>query len=121
MTSSTDPNGQLVTYTYNANAQLATETLPDGTSASYTYDSFGNMKTADSPSGDWSFAYNSANLPTTITEPYGTAVRYVVDGNIAQIVDQTGFTTNYLYDSVGRLSELTDANDDLIEMYCVFV
>ena len=118
VTSSTDPNGQLITYTYNTNAQLATETLPKGTSTSYTYDSLGNMKTADSPSGDWSFAYNSQNLPTTITEPYGSlTVRYGLDGNITQIVDQTGFTTNYVYDTVGRLSELTDANDDLIESY----
>ena len=76
------------------------------------------MLTADSPSGDWSFAYNSENLPATITEPYGTlTVRYGIDGNITQIVDQTGFTVNYGYDSVGRLSDITDANDNLIESY----
>ncbi len=76
------------------------------------------MLTADGPGGDWSFTYNSQNLPTTISEPNGTlTVQYGIDGNITQIVDQTGFTTNYLYDSVGRLSELTDANGDLIESY----
>ena len=42
---------------------------------------------------------------------------YGIDGNVTQIVDQTGFTTNYLYDAVGRLSELTDASGNLIESY----
>ena len=110
MTSSTDPDGQTITYAYNTNGQLTAENLPDGTSDTYTYDSHGNMLTADGPGGDWSFTYNSQNLPTTIVEPYGTlTVQYGIDGNITQIVDQTGFTVNYDYDAVGRLSELTDA------------
>ena len=101
--SSTDADGQTITYAYNTNAQLTAENLPGGTSDTYTYDSFGNMQTADGPGGNWSFTYNSENLPTTIVEPYGTLkVQYGVDGNITQIVDQTGFTTSALYDSVGR-------------------
>ena len=120
VTSSTDPDGETITYAYNTNGQLTTENLPDGTSDTYTYDSHGNMLTADSPSGDWSFTYNSQNLPTTIIEPYGTlTVQYGVDGNITQIVDQTGFTINYDYDSVGRLCELTDGSGNLIESYSV--
>ena len=118
MTSSTDPDGQTITYAYNTNGQLTAENLPDGTSDTYTYDSHGNMLTADGPGGDWSFTYNSQNLPTTIVEPYGTlTVQYGIDGNITQIVDQTGFTVNYVYDAVGRLSELTDASGNLIESY----
>ena len=118
VTSSTDPDGQTITYAYNQNGQLTAENLPGGTSDSYTYDSHGNMLTADGPGGDWSFTYNSQNLPTTIVEPYGTlTVRYGVDGNITQMVDQTGFTTNYEYDAVGRLSELTDGSGNLIESY----
>jgi YD repeat-containing protein len=118
VTSSTDPDGQTITYTYNNNAQLTAEDLPDGTSDTYTYDSFGNMLTADSPSGNWSFTYNSQNLPTKIVEPNGTlTVQYGIDGNVTQIVDQTGFTVNYLYDAVGRLANLTDANGNLIESY----
>ena len=52
MTSSTDPDGQTITYTYNTNAQLTAENLPDGTSDTYTYDSLGNMLTADGPGGE---------------------------------------------------------------------
>jgi RHS repeat-associated protein len=74
--------------------------------------------TADGPGGDWSYTYNSQNLPTSIVEPYGTlTVQYGIDGNVTQIVDQTGFTTNYEYDAVGRLDGVTDANGDLIESY----
>ena len=69
VTSSTDPDGQTITYAYNTNAQLTAENLPGGTSDTYTYDSHGNMLTADGPGGDWSFTYNSQNLPTTIAEP----------------------------------------------------
>ena len=32
-------------------------------------------------------------------------------------MDQTGFIANYDYDAVGRLSGLTDANNNLIESY----
>ena len=32
-------------------------------------------------------------------------------------MDQTGFTVNYVYDALGRLSELTDANGNLIVQY----
>jgi RHS repeat-associated protein len=117
-TSSTDPDGQTITYAYNTNGQLTTENLPGGTSNTYAYDSHGNILTADGPGGDWSFNYNSQNLPTTIVEPYGTlTVQYGIDGNVTQIVDQTGFTVNYVYDAVGRLSKLTDGSGDLIESY----
>ena len=118
VTSSTDPNGQTLTYAYNANGQLTAENLPGGTSNTYSYDGHGNILTAVGPGGNWSFTYNSQNLPTTIGEPNGTlTVRYGIDGNISQIVDQTGFTVNYGYDSVGRLANLTDANGSLIESY----
>ena len=116
--SSTDSDGETIGYAYNTNGQLTTENLPDGTSNTYSYDPRGNMLTADGPGGDWSFTYNSENLPTAIVESYGTlTVKYGVDGNITQIADQTGFTMNYEYDAVGRLSEVTDGSDDLIESY----
>ena len=76
------------------------------------------MLTADGPGGNWSFTYNSQDLPTTIVEPYGTLnVQYGIDGNITQMVNQPSFTTNYLYDAVGRLAKLTDAGGNLIELY----
>jgi len=118
VTSSTDADGQTITYAYNTNSQLTAENLPGGTSNTYTYDAHGNMLTADGPGGDWSFTYNSQNLPTKIVEPNGTlTVQYGIDGNVTQIVDQTGFTVNYGYNSVGRLSKLTDGSGNLIESY----
>ncbi len=118
VTSSTDQDGQTITYAYNANGQLSNENLPGGTSYTYTYDSRGNMLTADSPGGDWSFTFNSGNLPTSIVEPFGTlTVEYDIDGNVTHIVDQTGFTESYIYDAVGRLSEVTDGSGNLIESY----
>jgi RHS repeat-associated protein len=118
LTSSTDADGHTVTCAYNPSGQLTTENRTGGASDTYTFGSHGNMLTASGPGGDWSFTYNSQNLPTSIIEPNGTLlVQYGIDGNITQIKDQTGFTTNYAYDSVGRLSELTDGNDNLIASY----
>jgi RHS repeat-associated protein len=118
VTQSVDARGQSITYAYNTNGQLTAENLPGGTSNTYTYDGHGNLFTADGPGGNWSFTYNSQDLPTTIVEPYGTlSVQYGIDGNVTKEVDQTGFTTKYIYDTAGRLSELTDGSGNLIESY----
>ena len=42
---------------------------------------------------------------------------YNAAGQRTQMVDQTGFTVNYAYDAVGRLSELTDGSGNLIVTY----
>src|SRR5208337_2385029 len=42
---------------------------------------------------------------------------YNVVGQRTQSVDQTGYTVNYAYDTLGRLSELTDGNNNLIVQY----
>ena len=42
---------------------------------------------------------------------------YNAAGQRTSMVDQTGFTVNYTYDSVGRLSELTDGSGNLIVTY----
>ena len=68
------------------------------------------------------FIYGDASNPDLLTEveyPNGTWLRfsYNVVGQRTQSVDQTGFTVNYTYDSLGRLSELTDGNGNLIVLY----
>ena len=42
---------------------------------------------------------------------------YNAAGQRTSMVDQTGFTTNYTYDAVGRLSKLTDGSGNLIVTY----
>jgi YD repeat-containing protein len=117
----TNADNQSTLCSYNTNGELTNELFPDGTSNSYSYDDRGNLLTATGPSGDWSFVYNSLNLPTQITEPNGALTySYNVVGQTTQMVETTGsstFTVNYLYDALGRLEQLTDANGNNIDTY----
>jgi len=46
-------------------------------------------------------------------------LKYIYDtaGRRTQMVDQSGFTDNYVYDAVGHLSELTESSGNLIDKY----
>lgn len=112
-------NGQPITYTYNSAGQVLTESFSDGSSYVYSYDNQGNLLTATDATGTTTFTYNSADEMAEVAYPNGMYIKfqYNTAGQRAQMVDQTGFTTNYIYDSVGRLSELTDANGNMIVTY----
>ena len=78
------------------------------------------MLTATDATGTTSFTYDPATeLLTEVAYPNGMYLKfsYNAAGQRTQMVDQTGFTVNYGYDSDGRLSELTDGNGNLIVDY----
>jgi YD repeat-containing protein len=115
--------GDAIGYTYNTQGQILTESFADGTSFTYTYDSHGNLTSATDAQGKvTTFVYGDANNPDLLTEveyPDGTYLKfqYNIAGQRTQSVDQTGFTVNYTYDALGRLSKLTDGNNNLIVQY----
>jgi len=116
-------SGQAIGYTYNAQGLVATARFADGTSYSYTYNVQGNLTSAtDAQANVTTFVYADASNPVLLTEveyPDGTWLKfsYNLVGQRTQSVDQTGFTVNYAYDSLGRLSELTDGSGNLIVQY----
>ncbi len=115
-------NGQAIGATYNALGLVATEAFADGTSFAYTYDARGNLLTATDSSGSTSFSYTVPGNPDLLTKvayPDGTFLEftYNIVGQRTQSVDQTGFTVNYTYDALGRLSKLTDGGNNLIVQY----
>jgi RHS repeat-associated protein len=116
-------NGQAIGYTYNNQGLVATETFADGTSYSYTYDGYGNLTSAKDAQGNvTTFVYGNPTNPDLLTEveyPDGTWLKFSYNalGQRVQSLDQTGFTVNYTYDSLGRLSELTDGSGNLIVLY----
>ncbi len=122
-TSFLDANGASVGLAYNADGLVTKESFAGGTSYSYTYNAQGNLTSATDQSGNvTTFIYGDASNPNLLTEveyPNGTYLKftYNVIGQRTQSVDQTGFTVNYIYDAVGRLSELTGANGNLIVQY----
>jgi YD repeat-containing protein len=88
----------------------------------YTYDGRGNLLTAADASGTITLDYGDPNHPdlaTKITYPDGRSLRFAYNssGRRTQSVDQDEFTTDYLYDGLGRLQKLTDASGNLIVQY----
>jgi RHS repeat-associated protein len=119
-TSYLNANGQPTQYTYNSAGQIATETFSDGSLYAYTYDGQGNLLTATDATGTTTFTYDPVTqLMTKVAYPNGTSLSFAYNaaGQRTSMVDQTGFTVNYAYDSVGRLSSLTDGNGNLIVTY----
>ncbi len=123
-----NPNGNSIGYTYNADGLITQETFADGTSFSYTYDKYGNLTSATDALGNvTTFVYGGAHdgdstnpdLLSEVIYPDGTYLNffYNTGGQRVQSVDQTGFTINYSYDDAGRLSELTEANGNMIVQY----
>jgi RHS repeat-associated protein len=126
MTDTIEQNGDPVSYQYNAQGLVALQTFADGSSQSFTYDAHGNLltaKTFDSGgtlTGTTTLTYNSANELTSITYPNGQSLTFsynTTTGQRAKSVDQDGFAVNYVYDSLGRLSALTDGSGNLIVQY----
>jgi RHS repeat-associated protein len=112
-------NGDPIAYQYNALGLVTSETLADGSTRTFTYDAHGNLLTATDSTGTTTLAYNAANQLTSITYPNGLALAftYNTQGQRIKSVDQSGFTVNYSYDSLGRLSKLTDVSGNLIVQY----
>ena len=126
-TSFVDPDGQLTNYTYGKNAagqptgEITGTTFSDGSQYSYTYDTHGNLLTATDPTtGTVTFTYDPVTeYLTKVAYPNGTwlAFTYNAAGQRTQMVDQSGFITNYIYNSAGWLTGLTDASGNPIVTY----
>src|SRR5262249_15206965 len=122
-TSFLDASGHAIGSTYNADGLETEVTFADSTSYKYSYDARGNITSATDAHGNVeTFVYGDSSNPDLLTEvgyPDGTWLKfnYNIVGQRTQSVDQTGYTVNYSYDAVGRLSELTDANGKLIVQY----
>ncbi len=118
-----DANGHAIGYVYNSRGLVTQETFANGTSYSYTYTADGDLTSATDADGNvTTFVYGIAAQPDLLTEveyPDGTWLKFTYNaiGQRMQSVDQTGFTVNYTYNALGQLSELTDANGNLIVEY----
>ena len=124
-TQTIEQNGDTVSAEYNAQGLISQETFPDGSYETFTYEAHGNLLSAQTYSssntltGTTTLAYNGENELTSITYPNGLSLSYTYNAASQRIqsVDQSGYTINYVYDSLGRLSELTDGANNLIVQY----
>jgi RHS repeat-associated protein len=118
-------NGDPISYQYNAQGLVTQESFADGTSQTFTYDAHGNLLTANTYdaggnlTGTTTEAYNAANQLLSITYPNGQFLKFTYNaaGQRTQSVDQSSYKINYAYDTLGRLSELTDGSGNRIVQY----
>jgi RHS repeat-associated protein len=118
-TVSSNRRGQEVRYTYDSSQFLIGKEFADGTTASFTYDTRGNLTTATDSDSTVSYTYDNADRLTKVTYDNSRFLEFTYNpgGQRTKMVDQDGFATNYSYDSVGRLKQLTDKNGANIVTY----
>jgi RHS repeat-associated protein len=110
---------QNISYTYSSDGLLTRKDFADGTSASFSYDSRGNLLSAIDSDSSVTYTYDSSNRITRVNYNTERFLEFTYDssGRRSRMVDQDGFTTNYSYDSLGRLKSLADATGANIITY----
>lgn len=101
----------LTRYAYNADKQLTGIERPDGQRVSFNYDAAGRLRELLLPSGTLGYAYAPATGKlATITAPDGGTLSYVYDGFLPTTETWSGAVTGQVdraYDNDLRLSRLT--------------
>ncbi|MEW1956966.1 RHS repeat-associated core domain-containing protein [Kineococcus sp. NPDC059986] len=103
---STDGNGNVTTYRYDANGNLTkvTPTAPLG-ATTLTYDSANRVTSVTDGKGQKTqYAYDADDRITTTTFAGGATVTnsYDADGNLTQSADSAAGTSSYTYDALDR-------------------
>lgn len=115
-----DNRGQ-TSFEYDLRDRLTKRTDPDGRSISYTYDSAGNRISMATPAGTTNYAYDALNRLITVTDPDGGITTYNYDnaGNRIKLTNPNGTYTEYIYNSLNRLTSLTNrkSNSTIISSY----
>lgn len=134
----TDPNGLLISFSYDPRGRLTQKTV-DGNTTIYTYDNAGNLTKVTRPSGVFvRYTYDAAHRLTDISDALGGNIHYTLDdmGNrtqedikdansavvkthtrvydalsrLKQDIDAYNHVTAYEYDANGNRTKITDAN-----------
>jgi RHS repeat-associated protein len=127
-------------YSYDADSNRTGFTAPDGSTNTYTYDTLNRLTTlANSWAGSFGFSYDALSRRTQLTRPNGIATNYqyntlsrllsvlhqagssTIDGasytldaagnRTAKADDLAGVTSNYTYDKIYELSQVTQGNN----------
>lgn len=110
--STTDPNGNTSTSTYDALNRVIAQANALGETTSFTYDLRDNQKTVTLSGGDVaSNTYDKANRLTNVTDSVGAVSSFTYDanGNRLTSTDGNGNTTTFAFDAADRLIATTDA------------
>jgi RHS repeat-associated protein len=116
-----DATGSAVTrYEYDDLGRLAGVGYPNGESVTYEYDAIGNRtRMASSVSGETRYSYDGLGQLTQLTGPQGRVTfQYDAAGNLAErMQESTGFTTRYTWDFENRLIGVDDGTRTISYQY----
>jgi RHS repeat-associated protein len=107
----TDALGQVTTYQYDGLGYLTSIVNANGqTAASFIYDQASRVATrTDSEGYTVAFAYDALDRITKETFPDGTSRLYAYNNlDLASVTDRQGRVTQYSYDAVRQLVQVTD-------------
>ncbi len=104
----TDARGA-TTDSFDSLGRLAQVTEPDGTTLQYGHDQAGQRTSVTTPAGTTTYSFDAANRLQSVTGPDGSITHYTYDpaGNLVKTVYPDGVTETRAYDSLGRLTSLT--------------
>jgi YD repeat-containing protein len=114
--SATDPKNQVVNYTWGYGGQLLSLSAPDNVTT-YTRNDLGQVKVAASPNVTYSYTYDNEQRVAIVKDSRGNktlSYDYSMGGLLNRITESDGRATNYVYDPVGRLTQVWAPSNDSI-------
>jgi RHS repeat-associated protein len=120
LTSKTDRKNQTILYVYDALNRLSHKGYPDATGVDYVYDLASKIKQVTDPTGSYGFAYDNmgrligtstqyAFLAGTPAPTFSNSYTYDAASNRTGFTAPDGSTTTYAYDTLKRLTTLTNS------------
>ncbi|PYI81060.1 MAG: hypothetical protein DME26_20505, partial [Verrucomicrobia bacterium] len=115
----TNRRGEVIRFAYNTAGRVTRETLPNGQFTDFGFDGRGNLIGVTNTSGLTTFEHDSADRMTKVTYPNGRFLvfNYDQENRRTQMRDPEGFAVNYGYDSLGRLTTLSNNPGGLLVRY----
>jgi RHS repeat-associated protein len=110
---STDEDGRVTSYTYDALDRLVTTTHPDGTTETQTYDAENHRTSSTDAAGNTTlYNYDAVGhlVRTTYADGSSTATAYDGAGQAIETIDARGNLQWTSYDAAGRRIDTTDAS-----------
>ena len=116
LASTTNGDGQTIQYGYDVRGRLTSLTLPDGSQETYTYTSDGLLSSVTDASGTTTLRLRPAHAASGARDRAGRPLhplRLRCRGNRTLMADSMGAgqpedVTQYAYDALGRLVQVTD-------------